>query len=1084
MFLDEDLRQLAARSMSLYERVGGAPSCVHLAESVFQAKLDVWRRQAADGDEEIFCRRLKADGLSPSDLPSIMGDHAFTLPELPEWCLFLEEALSDVSEWTDADVFSVFGESTNQPFHSLARPFLQAAERRLRMRLSGAEVLAGSAIADAVDYLARCLCPKSASAHHLEFVIFRASRENRLAGILRQARKERSDNLYRQFVRSFYDGKWRSFFLEYAVLGRQLSMIALQWVETVSLLAERLSIAEASITSQFNASLKPGPVTSLKLGLSDSHNGGHTTSLLTFQSGLRLVYKPKPLATDNLIAGLIHWLNSKDGVQPMKSPVTLDCGTHGWQDFIGHAPCTSEAGIRSFYIRMGQLLGLTYALEAYDYHHENLIAHGDQPYLVDTETIFNPYKEVEAISSKHADAAVLATTTIYYSVLRTGLLPSWTIAENGGKRDTSGLGGGNVEGSDLERVKVWRSVNSDDMRLEFTERPIRALPNHPFVEDGTAVSAGHYVAEIRNGFACVYSVFLAHQKELLGLMENWPATEVRFVRRPTNLYASLLRELSEPEHLRDGMDWSIQLDIQSRQLLAANSKNPEEWRFLREESAALMQGDIPYFKVGTHSRDIFNGKSESIVRRYLDMNCMTRLYNKLELLNSRDQNLQDRYIVYTFYARAARNIHDETSSESVPLATKASTSHLSPISPRSLEAIALEIAAELMEEPVRGEDGSVSWIALEYLQKAGVFQFKPISFNLYSGALGVAYFFAALARITGAQSHRQYALAALAPVLRIAQREAREVLRFSGLGVGVGLGSLIYGLASIADLLGPCGDSDACLEASMNCIPFITEKVLREDSNPDLMFGTAGGILALAKLRKVTRYPEVGDKIAEMAQSLLAKQQRMESGKNVVPTYEGRAVTGLSHGVAGVALSLARAYEAVGDDRFLDAAFEHVEFEESLYDATRGIYPDYRSREGKPAYMTNWCHGAPGIGLTRLAIYGITQDDSLIPQIKKNMEMTSRFPLDRLDHLCCGNLGRLDIQLEYAIRMQNSTLESIQKDTAFVVQRYYANGGFRFFVDTPSKVFCPGLFSGAAGIGYALLRLSNPGTLPCVLALD
>jgi lantibiotic modifying enzyme len=195
-------------------------------------------------------------------------------------------------------------------------------------------------------------------------------------------------------------------------------------------------------------------------------------------------------------------------------------------------------------------------------------------------------------------------------------------------------------------------------------------------------------------------------------------------------------------------------------------------------------------------------------------------------------------------------------------------------------------------------------------------------------------------------------------------------------------------------------------------------------------------------------------------------------------------VTGLSHGVAGVALALARVYEATAQDRFCQAALDHVAFEESLYDPVRGIYPDYRSSDGRTAYMTNWCHGAPGIGLSRMLIYRITKDDSLIPQVQKNMAATSQFSLDHLDHLCCGNLGRLDIQLEYAIRMQNSMLDCVQKDAAFVVQRYKANQNFRLFVDVPSKVFCPGLFSGAAGIGYALLRLSSPGVLPCVLALD
>jgi lantibiotic modifying enzyme len=60
----------------------------------------------------------------------------------------------------------------------------------------------------------------------------------------------------------------------------------------------------------------------------------------------------------------------------------------------------------------------------------------------------------------------------------------------------------------------------------------------------------------------------------------------------------------------------------------------------------------------------------------------------------------------------------------------------------------------------------------------------------------------------------------------------------------------------------------------------------------------------------------------------------------------------------------------------------------------------------------------------------------------------------------------------------------VRRDAAFVVHRYYTHRNFRLFQDTPSKVFCPGLFSGAAGIGYALLRLSSPGALPCVLGFE
>src|SRR5207248_11687298 len=123
--------------------------------------------------------------------------------------------------------------------------------------------------------------------------------------------------------------------------------------------------------------------------------------------------------------------------------------------------------------------------------------------------------------------------------------------------------------------------------------------------------------------------------------------------------------------------------------------------------------------------------------------------------------------------------------------------------------------------------------------------------------------------------------------------------------------------------------SDACLNAARNCIPQITEHALKADARPDLMFGTAGAILGLAKLRKIAPYPELEEKIVEMAESLLERRQKTNSGALVVPTYNGRATTGLSHGVSGIALALARVYEATKEDRFRKAISEHVDFEKA-----------------------------------------------------------------------------------------------------------------------------------------------------------
>jgi lantibiotic modifying enzyme len=93
--------------------------------------------------------------------------------------------------------------------------------------------------------------------------------------------------------------------------------------------------------------------------------------------------------------------------------------------------------------------------------------------------------------------------------------------------------------------------------------------------------------------------------------------------------------------------------------------------------------------------------------------------------------------------------------------------------------------------------------------------------------------------------------------------------------------------------------------------------------------------------------------------------------------------------------------------------------------------------------------------------------------------------LDHLDHICCGNLGRIDIQLEYALHFDDAPmLESLRKDAAYVLERYRQSGAFRLFLNTPNKVFSPGFFVGATGIAYNLLRLANPRALPSVLAFN
>jgi class II lanthipeptide synthase len=1091
-----DLASIDRRSRSLYERLDEAHrSGTREAEvatgdaDLAAARLLRWRENCARGDPGELSRRLREDGLDEESVLRMLGGCAPSAGgpgggEAP-WCRFLADALQSAASWDEEEVFGPEPATEGLAYHALALPLSSHAERCMRARTADVVHLRPDCAKAVAGRLAARLCALAAPTYHLEFTLYRAQRESSLAGVLRRARGETSDQLFREFVRGFYAGGFRSFFLEYPVLARQLAVVSMHRIDAYVELAERLAADRDELDRHLAIAPEAGAVVAVELGLSDSHHGGRTTALLTFASGAKLIYKPKPLDTDLLFGRLIAWLNGRGIELPLRAVKTLSRSAYGWQEHVAPAACGDEDAARRFYRRTGELLALVYALEGYDCHHENLIAAGEFPCLVDTETIFNPYKEMETVAAERADAARLASETVYYSVLRTGMLPTWSIRRDGSKQDLSGFGGGAVAGNDPSAVVAWVAGDSDDVRVERAKRPLESRPNRPTLANGQAVSADDHTEEIRAGFAGTYRRLLEHRAELVRELRGWPPADVRFVRRATRHYCDLLRRLTRPEYLRDGLDWSIEVEVESRMLLAAGSPSADVWNLLREEYAALVQCDVPYFKVRTDSLDVCNSRGETVVARYFTADCTERLIDRLGKWSLDDLALQDRYVAYAFYARAARSLHDEPGGlDYLRHPEKASTAHLAAVEPDACREAAEAIGRELLDEALRAGDGSMSWIALEYLKEAGIFQLKPISYNLYSGAMGVTLFLAALSRATGRDEYRAAAKAALAPILRIAESEADDVIRFSGLGVGVGLGSLIYGLASVAELLDGDGDGARCCAAARACALGIGDEHLRQDRRPDLIFGTAGAVLAVAKLARWTRDRELAAQVGHLARHLLEARTET-SGVRLVPTYGGAAVTGLSHGAAGVALSLTRAWELTGEQDLLDAAMDHVRFEEGLYDEGQGNYRDYRSRDDRPSFMTTWCHGAPGIGLCRLYMHHLTGDPELLPQIRRALATMSRFTLDHLDHLCCGNLGRLDVRLQHALlHGDGELLAEVRRDAAYVLERARRRGAFRMFLNAPAKVFSPGLFVGASGIGYTLLRLADPSSLPSVLAFE
>ncbi|MCA1612638.1 MAG: type 2 lantipeptide synthetase LanM [Acidobacteria bacterium] len=406
-----------------------------------------------------------------------------------------------------------------------------------------------------------------------------------------------------------------------------------------------------------------------------------------------------------------------------------------------------------------------------------------------------------------------------------------------------------------------------------------------------------------------------------------------------------------------------------------------------------------------------------------------------------------------------------------------------PLSAESALSEASRLGERLAELAIDDEVG-VTWAGFGYAPESGEYRPYGVGFDLHSGSCGVALFLAALERVTGGAGFRPLALGALRPFRDAptgpAVTPAREPLRGLTVGGLTGAGSVIYTLARASLLL----DEPALLEDARKLAARLTPDGICEGASFDVTDGAAGALLGLLTLHEAAGDPHALDLAQACGLYLLDGRARGPGGQRVWPTYEGRLLTGFSHGAAGIAYALLRLAGATGDRVFREAASEAIGYERSVYDAGAKNWPDYRVGDRR-AFSAAWCHGAPGIGLARLGGLALLDTPDIRADIEAALETTLQLGLRKHDHLCCGTLGTAEVLLEGGLILDRPQLVSAARRRAsFVLERVRASGAFLLPDALPEAYQSPGFFVGLAGVGYELLRLSFPEQLPSVLRLE
>jgi type 2 lantibiotic biosynthesis protein LanM len=1053
------------------------------SDYIVNSLIQRWCQVIAQGNWEKFENRLTWDKLDFNTVRRMLGSVRLNDEwQLPTWAETLNEVMQTAtSEPREILQNGVLGrkerflKSQNPvPFEEVLSPFICVARQKLIAQASSSYCLLSE---DAHASLERNLLGRLAQlcspTMELEFSLFRVCNQSTVAHLLSQSSGISSHEQYRNFLKRMIGGEILPFFQKYSVLARLAATLTDLWVDSTKEFLLRLESDWLEIQRTFADATELEKVIAIQPSLSDPHHNGRSVMVVTFASGLKLVYKPKDIGLEQAYFRLLAWMNQHDVPLPFKLLKVINRSSYGWVEFVEPLACKDQQEARRYYQRSGMLACVVYVMQGTDFHHENLIAAGEQPVLIDMETLMHP--RIREVQGGHKAAQYLAYQQFTNSVLGTGLLPRWQFGVAGRSYDATGLGGVNEQETPVP-VLQWNNINTDSMRLSYEYVKTQPHINVPSLDD-INLSPNDYTDEIVQGFQQMYQFFVKHREAIQapdGPLTEFAYQKVRFVFRSTRIYRDILEKTTHPKFLRDGAARSIQLDALSSMALSSDSK-PIFWPLLKLEHQALEQLDIPLFRVCADSENLILFDKENI-EKYFTKPSFNLVISCLNQLNNQDLEQQIGLIQGSLYsltaAKSLRPSPSETENAGFNLDT------VIPITELAMVQQATVIATDLQKRAICSNEGSAAWIAPQYIFEAQRFHLQPTGHSLYDGGFGVGLFLAALEKVTSGAGFSDLALATLHTLRQDLYRPvSNTIVQEIGIGGAAGCGAIIYALVRISEFL----ESPPLLEDAKRAATLIEPDHIAADQNFDIISGSAGAILGLLTLYNSSADPEVLNQAITCGHHLLNNRVVSNSGIRAWATLKGKLMTGFSHGAAGIAYALLRLYQVTHEAVFLEAAQEAIAYERSVFIPEEGNWPDFRgsSTKERPICMCSWCHGAPGIGLARVAGLDILDTPEIRQDIEAAINTTKQHKLSVIDHLCCGNLGRTEFLFTAGQKLsQPQLVETAMEQAAQVVARAKQKGSFAY---GSILNFHPGFFQGAAGIGYELLRLAYPDILPSVL---
>jgi lantibiotic modifying enzyme len=366
------------------------------------------------------------------------------------------------------------------------------------------------------------------------------------------------------------------------------------------------------------------------------------------------------------------------------------------------------------------------------------------------------------------------------------------------------------------------------------------------------------------------------------------------------------------------------------------------------------------------------------------------------------------------------------------------------------------------------------------------FTYGTVGADLYGGTSGIALFLAESWRRSPDALVRAHAEGAM----RHALVRAYDPERLTRTGFYSGTVGVAWAALRVGEVLGIAEFADAAREL----LARLTDDGAAFDTS-DIIDGGAGAAPVLVTMGAALGDPLLTALGQRLADQLVARATAHESGAlswagpsdSHTGATAARHLTGFAHGAAGIGWALVEVSRRAKAPGLNSAALRAFQYEDERFVDAADNWPDYREDADGSADLrcaASWCHGAPGIGLSRLRAWEMAPSVSLRTKVDVALRCCARTiaALDATDgdgSLCHGRAGLADIALTLAHGVGDAGARDLALESMAAAATRHAADPAAWPVGV-AQGSNPSLLLGLAGVGYSYLRLADP-SLPSVL---